>query len=61
MSTPFNDLTGRPVVLPVPTGGDFARRRGFAASLDGPGTRTVGMIRREQAHTLDPAAPSTNT
>ena len=31
----FNDLTGTPVVLPITTGGSFARRRGFAVSLFG--------------------------
>ena len=44
----FNQLTGTPIVLPVTTGGGFARRRGFAVSLDGAGTRTVGVIRCDQ-------------
>ena len=34
----FNKLTGVPVVLPITTGGSFARRRGFAVSLEGVGT-----------------------
>lgn len=42
---PFNALTGTPIVLPVTTGGSFARRRGFAVSLDDAGTRTIGVIR----------------
>jgi len=50
---PFNDLTGTPVVLPIATGGNFARRRGFAVSLDGAGTRTVGAIRCDQPRALD--------
>ncbi len=53
---PFNDLTGTPVVLPVTTGGSFARRRGFAVSLEGAGTRTVGVIRCDQPRVLDLAA-----
>ena len=53
---PFNDLTGTPVVVPVTSGGSFARRRGFAVSLDGAGTRTTGVIRCDQPRTLDFAA-----
>lgn len=56
--TPFNELTGIPVVLPVTTGRRFARRRGFAVSLDNAGTRTVGAIRCDQPRALDLAAPS---
>ena len=41
---PFNELTMTPVVLPITTGGNFARRRGFAVSLDDAGTRTTGVI-----------------
>jgi len=53
---PFNALTGAPVVLPITTGGNFARRRGFAVSLEGTGTRTVGVIRCDQPRALDLAA-----
>ena len=53
---PFNDLTGTPVVLPITTGGGFARRRGFAVSLEGAGTRTTGVIRCDQPRVLDLAA-----
>ena len=49
----FNALTGTPVVLPITTGGGFARRRGFAVSLDGAGTRTRGVIRCDQPRALD--------
>ena len=52
----FNELTRTPVVLPITTGGRFARRRGFAVSLDDAGTRTVGVIRCDQPRTLDLAA-----
>ena len=49
----FNELTGAPVVLPITTGGRFARRRGFAVSLDGAGTVTTGVIRCDQPRVLD--------
>jgi len=50
---PFNELTGTPVVLPITAGGSFARRRGFAVSLEGAGTRTTGVIRCDQPRVLD--------
>ena len=53
---PFNKLTRTPVVLPITTGGHFARHRGFAVSLDEAGTRTVGVIRCDQPRALDLAA-----
>ena len=53
---PFNRLTATPVVLPITTGGHFARRRGFAVLLDDAGTRTVGAIRCDQPRALDLAA-----
>ena len=52
----FNELTGTPVVLPITTGGSFARRRGFAVSLEDAGTRTRGVIRCDQPRVLDLAA-----
>ena len=52
----FNALTGTPVVLPITTGGSFARRRGFAVSLEDAGTRTRGVIRCDQPRVLDLAA-----
>ena len=53
---PFNKLTQTPVVLPITTGGSFARRRGFAVSLEGAGTRTAGVIRCDQPRILDLSA-----
>lgn len=50
---PFNKLTGTPVVLPVTKGGNFARRAGFAVTLEGAGTRTKGVIRCDQPRALD--------
>ena len=49
----FNKITGTPVVLPITKGGDFARRRGFAVSLEDTGTRTTGVIRCDQPRALD--------
>ncbi len=49
----FNKLTNVPVVLPITTGGSFARRRGFAVSLENAGTQTTGIIRCDQPRALD--------
>lgn len=49
----FNRLTGTPVVLPITSGGNFARYQGFAASLDGTGLQTTGVIRCDQPRTID--------
>lgn len=52
----FNRLTRVPVVVPITTGGSFARSAGFAVSLEGAGTRTTGIIRCDQPRALDLAA-----
>ncbi|WP_318367735.1 type II toxin-antitoxin system PemK/MazF family toxin [Enterobacter sp.] len=52
----FNKLTRLPVVVPVTSGGNFARAAGFAVSLDGAGTKTAGIIRCDQPRTIDMAA-----
>jgi mRNA interferase ChpB len=49
----FNRFTGVPVVLPITTGGGFARSAGFAVSLMGAGTRTTGVVRCDQPRALD--------
>lgn len=49
----FNRLTGTPVVLPITTGGNFARRAGFAVSLKDSGIKTSGIIRCDQPRVLD--------
>jgi mRNA interferase ChpB len=49
----FNRLTGVPVVLPITTGGGFARTAGFAVSLTGAGTQTTGVVRCDQPRALD--------
>lgn len=49
----FNQVTQLPVVLPITSGGNFARTAGFAVSLDGCGTRTKGVVRCDQPRALD--------
>jgi mRNA-degrading endonuclease toxin of MazEF toxin-antitoxin module len=49
----FNRLTGAPVVLPITTGGNFARMAGFSVSLMGAGTTTTGVVRCDQPRALD--------
>ena len=54
----FNKVTKVPVVLPITTGGDFARTAGFAVSLSGAGTKTTGVVRCDQPRALDLMARS---
>lgn len=49
----FNQLTKLPVILPITTGGNFARTTGFAVSLLGTGLRTTGIVRCDQPRVLD--------
>jgi mRNA interferase ChpB len=49
--TQFNDATNLPVVLPITSGGEFARRIGFAVSLAG--IKTTGVVRCDQPRVLD--------
>ena len=49
----FNRLTKTPIVLPITSGGNFARTAGFAVSLIGAGTQTTGIIRCDQPRALD--------
>jgi mRNA-degrading endonuclease toxin of MazEF toxin-antitoxin module len=53
---PFNRITKLPVVLPITSGGNFARTAGFAVPLAGAGTKTTGVVRCDQPRTLDLAA-----
>ena len=52
----FNRLTKTPIVLPITSGGNFARTAGFAVSLTGAGTNTSGVVRCDQPRTLDLAS-----
>ena len=49
----FNRVTKVPVVVPITSGGSFARTAGFAVTLDGAGTTTSGIIRCDQPRALD--------
>ncbi|WP_105685505.1 type II toxin-antitoxin system PemK/MazF family toxin [Cronobacter dublinensis] len=49
----FNHVTRLPIVLPVTSGGNFARTAGFAVSLNGAGTKTTGVICCDQPRTID--------
>ena len=52
--TEFNEATKLPVVLPITSGGDFARRLGFAVPLTG--IKTAGVVRCDQPRVVDLAA-----
>jgi len=49
----FNSLTQSPIVVPITTGGNFARIAGFTVSLSGAGTKTTGVIRCDQPRPVD--------
>jgi mRNA-degrading endonuclease toxin of MazEF toxin-antitoxin module len=49
----FNRVTKVPVVLPITSGGNFARTAGFAVTLAGAGTKTTGIVRCDQPRALD--------
>ena len=47
----FNRVTKVPVVLPITSGGNFARTAGFAVPLAG--TKTTGIVRCDQPRAID--------
>jgi len=47
----FNEATKLPVILPITTGGEFAKRIGFAVPITG--IKTTGVIRCDQPRVLD--------
>jgi mRNA-degrading endonuclease toxin of MazEF toxin-antitoxin module len=49
----FNRITRVPVVLPITSGGSFARTAGFAVPLMGTGAKTTGVVRCDQPRALD--------
>lgn len=49
--TAFNHATKLPVILPITSGGEFARRIGFAVLLTG--TKITGVVRCDQPRALD--------
>ncbi len=52
----FNRITKLPVVLPITSGGNFARTAGFAVTLSTSGTKTTGLVRCDQPRALDLAS-----
>lgn len=52
-ATAFNRVTKIPVVLPITSGGNFARTAGFTVSLTGASTSTTGVVRCDQPRALD--------
>jgi len=49
----FNRITKTPIVLPITTGGNFARTAGFAVHLTRPGIKTRGVVRCDQPRSVD--------
>jgi mRNA interferase ChpB len=47
----FNEATKLPVILPITSGGEFARRIGFAVPISG--IKTTGVVRCDQPRVLD--------
>jgi mRNA-degrading endonuclease toxin of MazEF toxin-antitoxin module len=54
----FNRITKVPIVVPITSGGNFARTAGFAVPLDSAGTKTTGIVRCDQPRALDLQARS---
>jgi len=50
---PFNRITRAPIVVPITSGGDFARSAGFAVPLTAGGTKTTGIVRCDQPRAVD--------
>ena len=49
----FNRVTKLLILLPVTSGGNFARMAGFAVSLMGVGLQTTGIVRCDQPRAID--------
>jgi len=49
----FNRVMKIPVILPITSGGHFARSAGFTVSLMGIGTQTTGVVLCAQPRALD--------
>lgn len=52
--TEFNTASQLPVICPITSGGDFARRLGFSVPITG--IKTTGVVRCDQPRVLDLAA-----
>jgi mRNA-degrading endonuclease toxin of MazEF toxin-antitoxin module len=49
----FNRVTRVPIVVPITSGGRFARTAGFAVPLTGAGAKITGVVRCDQPRALD--------
>ncbi|HCJ50522.1 MAG TPA: pemk protein [Gallionella sp.] len=49
--TEFNEATKLPIICPITSGGDFARRIGFAVPISG--IKATGVVRCDQPRVLD--------
>lgn len=49
--TEFNQVTKLPVICPITSGGEFAKRIGFAVPITG--IKTTGVVRCDQPRVLD--------
>ena len=47
----FNEASQLPIIFPITSGGDFARRIGFAVPISG--IKTTGVVRCDQPRVLD--------
>jgi mRNA interferase ChpB len=52
----FNRASNVPIILPITSGGNFARAAGLSVSLMGLGTQTVGIVRCDQPRAIDLSA-----
>ena len=41
------------MVVPITSGGNFARTAGFAVTLEGAAMKTIGVVRSDQPRVLD--------
>ncbi len=55
-SNEFNRLNRVPIIVPITSGGAYARNAGLAVSLIGAGTRTTGVVLCNQVRALDVTA-----
>jgi mRNA interferase ChpB len=56
LSNEFNRLNRVPIIVPITSGGAYARNAGLAVSLIGAGTRTTGVALCNQVRALDVTA-----
>ena len=52
----FNRMMKTPLIVPITSGGNFARTAGFTVSLMGAGTKTTGVVLCAQPRGLDVVA-----